>query len=124
MSYETQSKNITDTQYLRKEKWLQEEEKHPTNGASTSSGRSQKTVWVHKYEEDGEQKVQDLLNDPYPIQECLQLLPEEAVFLSFALGCLVVFDENDKPLNIDVSYRMKFHFSNNVPIQIIIFLNL
>eukprot|EP00112_Aurelia_sp_Birch-Aquarium-sp1_P024663 Seg788.20 transcript_id=Seg788.20/GoldUCD/mRNA.D3Y31 product="tRNA-splicing endonuclease subunit Sen2" protein_id=Seg788.20/GoldUCD/D3Y31 len=40
------------------------------------------------------------LEDPYEIDEFLQLSPEEAFFLSFGLGCLTVKDENEKELTI------------------------
>lgn len=41
--------------------------------------------------------------DPYPMEEPLVLLPEEAIFLCYAIGCLIVTDTNGKELCTDVS---------------------
>lgn len=65
-------------------------------GANTEKG---------KPSEDDDRTALDmtLTFDPFPVDEPLVLMPEEAVFLSFALGCLVVSDEVGRVLSIDVS---------------------
>ena len=45
----------------------------------------------------------ELSVDPFPLEESLVLLPEEAVFLCYGLSCLVVMDENNQPYDVDVS---------------------
>ncbi|XP_013787717.1 tRNA-splicing endonuclease subunit Sen2-like [Limulus polyphemus] len=43
--------------------------------------------------------------DPLPVKECLQLTFEEAFFLSYGLGCLLVADEKGKILDILTMWR-------------------
>ncbi|KAF2357362.1 tRNA-splicing endonuclease [Trinorchestia longiramus] len=42
-----------------------------------------------------------LCYDPFPLDEPLVLMPEEAVFLCYTLGCLVVTDAHNKELDVD-----------------------
>ena len=111
--YDRYSKRIADHQMRRKENW-RKMVTSLSGGAGTSGAASSslstdsevtKFVYVvrngHEEEEEEETFLQE---DPYPVQECLELMPEEALFLSFGLGCLVVKDEEDKPLTIDVSH--------------------
>ena len=50
--------------------------------------------------------------DPYPLSEYLQLTLQEAYFLSFGLGCLVVYDEDQNKLDLVQMWRL---FSDKSP---------
>lgn len=43
--------------------------------------------------------------DPYPVKEYLQLSMEEAFFLTYVLGCLVLYDENQVALTVEQMWQ-------------------
>ncbi|KAK2144846.1 hypothetical protein LSH36_725g00036 [Paralvinella palmiformis] len=44
--------------------------------------------------------------DPYEVREHLQLSMEEAFFLSYALGCLILYDENKVALSLEAMWQI------------------
>ena len=96
LEYDVFSKKMTETQLKRKLMWREITLKnHPKLQIPKK--------YVYIVPDEGSDADDLLTVDPFPVAEPLVLMPEEAVYLAFALGCLVVTDETGKALNIDVS---------------------